>query len=249
MVPTPRKRKFKRFGLTKEDRQRIYSTYLSRQRRREIVRRIEGKTGAARKRTIRTMTNPTRVTSAVRDFARPFPDTIDGIHRMVETIRGFYVPERNKAILLHTYDHQTAHDIFTHRRIPTIFMRARGTEPYPAWGCKSGCEALIAALKAKKAKNVKHVRTVSDTGTPHSLVTFQWGDRTYLADPFPAAHVDLMMEAGEEYPHRVRQMSLIQVGETARAKIRQLREQGQWREGRDSRQLGITFKAFYEKGQ
>ncbi len=197
---------------------------------------------------MRSMTNPTRVTGAVREFARSFPDSIDGIHRMIESIRGFYTPEKNRAVLKHVYDNQTAHDIFTTGRIPAPFIRSRGTEPYPAWGCKSGCDALIAALKAKGAKGVRHVRTISDVNTPHSLVMFEWGGRKYLADPYPAALMELMMEREPHYPYRVRQKFLIQVGQTLRERIEELKRKKQWKEGKDSRELGITFRRFYEEG-
>ncbi|MBN2517477.1 MAG: hypothetical protein JXB14_01390, partial [Candidatus Altiarchaeota archaeon] len=102
--------------LTPEARRRVYDNYISLERAKPRARSA----------------SPAGVTEAVKTFARGFQANEAGIRKMVDRIRGFYVPERDLTILRFTYDNQTAHDILTNQRIPTFFYRTRDGAQAPA---------------------------------------------------------------------------------------------------------------------
>jgi hypothetical protein len=154
------------------------------------------------------------VTPEIKEFAKDFNKTEQGIEAMFTRLVNFKVKlvKEKPTFAEYMYGKQTAHDILTSGKIPVVHHRGE-----PQWGCKSLCVLALALLKAKGIK-AKHVRTVNNIDAPHSILDFKLGNRRYLVDLFENGRTSFVGER------------MVQVGMQKTKEIEELKKKGRWLE-------------------
>jgi len=187
-------------------------------RRPQEIKKRHGIRGDAPKRPLLSVS----VTSAVRNFAGPFPKTEAGIRQMIQQLvqQVKFVRDEEHIAKGH-YMVQAAHDVLTYRKIPVIFAK----DGSPIFGCNTMCSALAACLRAKKIP-YHFVKTIArwereTEGPSHSVIEFKIGNRTFVSDPFP------------------RHNPMQQVGRALREQIENLEKDGKWARLKHSEEAGI----------
>lgn len=186
---------------------------------------------------MRRVTNPVKVTPAIKAYVARFKPTAEGVRLLVESLYNDIKLEIVRpSYAQFMYGKQTAHDIITSKKIPVA--SEVGKKRVPAWGCRALSVVLFTCLKAmrakhpKKIKNIKHIRTRTIAYAPHSLIYVEVEGRKYLLDLFKGGKVSLV---GEEYfAEQARggkgiSPRMVQIGSTLQTQIKELKKEGFWR--------------------
>ena len=195
-------------------------TYFARAERKARGKRVPGASPESRKAIFRKREDFVRPTASVTRYATKFHKNIEGVGKLVEDISRIELVWEKPDVAKSLYAKQTGEDVIVSRKIPAVYKSSQ-----PSFGCAALCTALNAALNAMEIEN-KHVRTITDIGTPHSVVWFRLGGREFIADPFMEGRFFLGTKMHE-------------VDGNLKKKIGRLQRSGLWKEGRSLQELGI----------
>ena len=182
----------------------------------------------------------TRFTNAVREYAERFPGKdLDAVAAIVSDLADFKRIKAKHSMLEEKYARRTAEEILRDRSMYVSNPKTKGSG-YQVQGCVDLNVALCAVLRAKGIP-AKFIRTRA-----HSITLFKLGGEWREADPLEKRTYRMDVRNGSRSggdPHP----GIKEITEERKNHLKQLRENGEYAEGLDAWDIGITGIRDYGK--